>query len=228
MEPAMFYQKELATALQHLLQGVSLLTADAGGSTEVHVGSTRLFAPGCAVVLQNRSGECETHTVDQRCGEHIIVLMEPVSGNFTVEDGSVVCLAEPVVANLQWVLVGQPKLMPHPRTLQLPGIVIEPGAMQQPPDRGTNRTYQQEYVFHVFLLQRSKEGENPEEALMEATARIFNRVMDDPYLQGLAWHSQVTSVNPRPPEEKSLRENCPEVHVVRIDVLTRVSALWQG
>jgi hypothetical protein len=222
----MYHQNEIARALRMVVQGASGLTAATDGSDRVHVTSTRLFAPGVAVRLVDDGGQLESHQVAERISGTEVRLWTEVAGSFGPEQGAVLQLAEGAGAELRWVAIGQPWLMPPPHSLQLPAAVVCPVRMNQPANTGTNRMYQQEYLLDVYYLRQSGEGESADEVLGEKVASIFNLVMGDPYLSETCWHAQVTEVEMQGRVAEELRAKSPGLQVARIGVLAKRSELW--
>ena len=222
----MYHHNEIARALRMLVQGAAALTADTEGSDVVHIEPSPLFENGSAVKLVDDHGQVEAHTVVERLSGAQVRLNNAVTGHFTVTNGARLQMATGTAAKLRWVSQGRPELMPRPQALQLPAVVVEPVTLKQPDQAGTNRTYQQEYVFHVYYLRRMAEGEEANVELHSEVADLFNMIMADPYLGETCWHAQVSEVDMRPPEEEKLRAVAPGVQAVRLVVEARRSEVW--
>lgn len=222
----MYHHNEIARALRMLVQGASALTADADGSDLVNIEASPLFEVGTAVRLVDDNGVTEDHTVAERLSGYQVRLEAPVAGAFTVAAGARLQIATGAGAGLKWVAQGRPELMPRAQVMQLPAVVVEPVSLEQPPQAGTNRTYQQDYTFHVYYIRKIAEGEQASVELQDELADLFNLVMADPYLGETCWHAQVTGVQMRPPEEEKLRAVAPGVQAVRMEVVAWRSEVW--
>jgi len=222
----MYHQNEIARALRMLVQGAAALTADTDASDVIHVEPSPLFESGAAVRLVDDHGHVETHTVVERTSATQMRLDDPVVGEFTVAEGARLQLATGAGAQLKWVAQGRPELMPRGQVMQLPAVVVEPVALSQPDQAGTNRTYQQEYTFHVYYIRKVGEGEQANVQLHSELGDLFNLVMADPYLGETCWHAQVTGVQMRPAEEEKVRAVVPGVQVARMDVVAKRSEVW--
>jgi hypothetical protein len=222
----MYHHNEIARALRMLVQGAAALSADTDDSDIVHTDPSPLFESGAAVRLVDDLGNVETHTVVERTSATQVRLDDPVAGSFTVAHGARLQLSTGTGAELKWVSQGRPELMPRAQVMQLPAVVVEPIALEQPARTGTNRTIQQEYLFHVYYLRKIAEGEQANVELHEELTDLFNLVMADPYLGETCWHAQVTSVAMRPPEEDKLRAIAPGVQVARMEVVARRAEVW--
>ena len=82
------HYNEICEAVRRLVQGTVALTAAAGGSDLVTVGSNRLFAPGQAVTLTDGAGQTETHTVAALLGLTQVQLDAAVQGTFSPDEGA--------------------------------------------------------------------------------------------------------------------------------------------
>jgi len=224
----MYHHNEIARALRMLVQGAAALTEDTQGSDVVNIEPNPLLESGSAVKLVDDQGQVETHTVAERLSALQVRLDSTVTGTFAVANGARLQLATGTAAKLRWVGQGRPELMPRPQVLQLPAVVVEPVTLKQPDHAGTNRTYQQEYVFHVYYLRKISEGEQANVELHAEVADLFNMIMADPYLGGTSWHGQVTEVDMRPAEEEKLRAVAPGVQAVRLVVVAMRSEVWSG
>ena len=222
----MYHQNDIARALRMLVQGASALAADTDGSDIVSIQPSPLFESGTAVKLVDDHGLVETHTVVERLCAGQVRLDDPVEGEFRAANGARLRLATGAGAELKWVAQGRPELMPRPQCLQLPAVVVEPALLRQPSHAGTNRTYQQEYVFNVYYIRKMSEGEQANVELHSEVADLFNLVMADPYLAETCWHAQVTNVEMRPAEEEKLRAVAPGVQAVKMEVIAMRSEVW--
>jgi hypothetical protein len=224
----MYHHNQIARALRRLVQGASALSSDTDGSDVVQIEPSPLFPDETAVKLVDDLGLVEAHTVVERVAATQVRLDRVVEGSFTVAHGARLQLTSGTAAKLRWVAQGRPELMPRPQALQLPAVVVEPVALKQPDHAGTNRTYQQEYLFHVYYLRKIAEGEQANVELHEEVAELFNRIMSDPYLGETCWHAQVSEVDMRPKEEEKLRAVAPGVQAVRLGVVAMRSEVWNG
>jgi hypothetical protein len=215
----MYHHNEIARALRMLVQGAAALTVDTDGSDIINTDSSPLFESGTAVRLIDDQGQVESHTVVERLSARQVRLDDPVAGEFGVAEGARLQLTTGTGAQLKWVSQGRPELMPRAQIMQLPAVVVEPVTLEQPASAGTNRTYQQEYKFHVYYIRKMAEGEQANVELQEELGDLFNLVMADPYLGETCWHAQVTEVQMRPAEEEKLRAVAPGVQAVRMEVV---------
>lgn len=222
----MYHHNEIARALRMLVQGAAALAADTDGSDIVHLEPSPLFESGAAVRLVDDQGLTEAHTVVEWLSPQQVRLDAVVVGEFTVANGARLQLTTGAGYGLKWVAQGRPELMPRAISLQLPAAVVEPVALRQPAQAGTNRTYQQEYVFHIYYVRKMAEGEQANVELQAEVADLFNMVMADPYLAETCWHAQVTKVEMRPAEEEKLRAVAPGVQVVKMEVVAERSEVW--
>jgi hypothetical protein len=220
----MYHHRAIAEALRRTVRGIAPLVADVAGGFSVEVLCGRMFAAGMRVKLVDDGGQSESHVVAQVLGDEVRVF-EEIEAEFTTAAGARLQIDEGVPAALKWVALGRPELAPTPRWGQLPAVVIEPGAMSQPENAGSNRTYQQEYRFKVYYARRAGEGEQAQVEMLREVGELFNLIMSDPYLGGTCWHAQVTGVETRPREEEELRGKA-AVSVARIEVLAERSEVW--
>lgn len=225
---SMYHQNEIAQALRMVVQGASLLTSPTEESDRVHVTSTRLFAPETAVRLVDASGKAEEHVVAELIGATEVRLWDDVSGDFGPATGARLQISGGAGAELKWVAQGQPGLMPLPRGVNFPAAVVAPVRMAQPANTGTNRMYQQEYLFEVHYFRQVQEGEDAAWVLGEKIAELFNLVMTDPYLEETCWHAQVVGVELQGKMAEKLREKQPELQTAVLEVLAKRSELWGG
>ncbi len=222
----MLHYDEIARALRLVCQGAAALTEDTDGTDTVAVSSSCLFAPGDTVVLADSSEQQETHTVAEVLGLTRIKLASAVAGEYTVAAQARLQLAESLRPEVKWITIGRPEALPTPLRLKLPAVVIEPAVMEQPSNAGTNRSYQQEYTFQVYYLDRYQEGVEADMAAIDEAAGLFNLIMSDPYLGGTCYHSQVVEFEPSPEAEAKLRARELPLRVVRIEVLARRAEVW--
>ena len=222
----MLHYDEIARALRLVCQGAAALTEDTNATDTVTVSSSCLFSAGDAVVLSDASEQQETHTVSEILGLTQIKLDAAVSGEYTVVAQARLQLAQSQRPAVKWISVGHPEALPAPARLEFPAVVIEPGIMKQPPNAGSNRSYQQEYTFQVYYLDRYEEGVEADMDAIEEAAGLFNLIMSDPYLGGTCYHSQVVEFEPSPQAEQKLRSKELPLRVVRIQVLARRAEVW--
>lgn len=227
MSLQMYHHNEIARALRMLVQGAAALAADTDESDVVHIEPSPLFESGAAVRLIDDQGQIEPHTVVEWLSAEQVRLDSVVSGDFTVAQGARLQLTAGAGHGLRWVAQGRPELMPRAISTQLPAVVVEPVTLRQPPQAGTNRTYQQEYLFNVYYIRKLAEGEQANVELHAEVADLFNLVMADPYLAQTCWHAQVTKVEMRPAEEEKLRAVAPGTQVVKMEVVAERSEVWR-
>lgn len=223
----MFHYNEIARAIRLVCQGAVALAADLSESATITVGSNELFAAGQEVRLRDSAGE-ETATVQQTIGLTTVVLDAAVSGEYLVSRGARLERAESGAPELQWVGQGSPELMPRSPAERYPCVLVKPNLMRQPLNEGSNRTFQQDYHFDVYYVERYAEGQQANIEALERAGAIFNLIMEDPYLGGTCWHSQVVEVDPEPVVQERLREAEMPLRVVRMDVLARRAAVFTG
>ena len=222
----MFHANEVAKALRLLCQSAVALTADCNGSDTVTVGSNQLFGVGDSVALVDDDSAAETRTVQGKTGLTTITLNSAVSGNFEVAENARIALATPRLADLKFVLQGPPEMLPEPRGDQFPFIIVRPGEMSQPPEDGTNKSFDQTYELSVYHVRKYEPGEQPSVAALDDAATLFNLLMEDTYLGGTAWYSQVTKVDPNDPFGERLRGRGLPLTVVRLDLIARRREAW--
>lgn len=215
------HYREIARALRLVCQSAAALSEDSDGTTTVHVGSNCQFSTGDAVRLVSSDGTVEEHVVAQPIGLTQVQLEEAVEGAFTVDAQARLELCEGVGPQVQWIALGSPTGLPEPTTLQLPAIMIEPGPLKQPNDEGSNRSYQQEYSFDVYYIDRRESGVEAEMNAIDEASGVFAAIMADPYLGGTCYHSQVMEFDPSPSAEQQLRDRSIPLRLVRLEVLAR-------
>ncbi len=215
------HYRELARALRLVCRSAAALTDDTDGTEIVHVGSNCLFSTDDAVRLVDAEGNSEEHTVAQTPGLTQVQLAEAVSEDFTVDARARVELCDPIGPAVKWIALGRPEGLPEPTSLRLPAIMIEPGPLKQPPDAGTNRSYQQEYTFHIYYVDRYDTGIEAEMDAIEEADGLFTAIMADPYLGGTCYHSQVVAFEPSPDAEDALRSRDLPLRLVRLELLAR-------
>lgn len=220
------HYQEIARALRLVCQGAAALTADTGPTDTVTVSSNFLFSVGDEVVLSDASGAEEDHTVAQLIGLNSVKLEAAVSGEYTVAAQGRLQLAAALRPEVKWVAIGRPEAIPEPAQLEFPAVIIEPGIMKQPPDEGSNRSYQQEYTLQVYYVDRYQEGVEADMDTIEEAGGLFNLIMADPYLGGTCYHSQVVEFEPSPQAEEKLRSKELPLRVVRMKVLGRRAEVW--
>jgi len=224
MAVSMFHCNKIARAIRLVCQGASALTADLDGGNTVSVGSNELFGAGQQVQLRDSAGE-ETATVQETVGLTSVVLSGDVSGQYLTSRGARIERAGGTMPELQWVGQGSPELMPRSPADRYPCVLVKPDLMRQPLNEGTNRTFQQDYHFQVFYVERYEDGQQANIEALERAGAIFNVIMEDPYLGGSCWHSQVIEVDPDPAIQERLREAERPLRVVEMTVLARRAAV---
>lgn len=223
----MLHYETIARALRLLCQGAVALSADArAGDEALAVGSSCLFAVGDAVELADAAGAVESHTIAGLSALTQVELAGSIGAEFTVAGQARLQLPAEARPQVRWVAMGRPEALPAPTRLAFPAVIIEPGAMRQPPAAGTNRSYQQEYSFAVYWLERIAEGAEADMGAISRAEGLFDLLMSDPYLGGTCYHSQVIAFEPAPKAEEKLRARDLPLRVVRLDLLVRKSALW--
>jgi len=225
MAVSMFHCNEIARAIRLVCQGASALSADVSGGTEVYVGSNELFEAGQQVRLRDSAGE-ESATVEQTIGLTTVVLSGEIGGEYLISRGARLESAGGGLPELQWVGQGSPELMPRSPAERYPCVLVKPHRMLQPLNEGSNRTFQQDYRFKVYYVERYEEGQQANIEALERAGSIFNAIMDDPYLGGSCWHSQVIEVDPEPEVQARLREAERPLRVVEMTVLARRAAVY--
>lgn len=215
------YYREIARALRLVCQSAAALSEDTDGTTTVHVGSNCQFSSGDAVRLVSSDGTAEEHVVAQAIGLTQVGLEEAVEGTFTVDAQARLEQCEGIGPEVEWIALGCPSGLPEPASLQFPAIMIEPGPLRQPNDEGSNRTYQQEYSFNVYYLDRRESGVEAEMDAIDEASGLFAAIMADPYLGGTCYHSQVMEFDPSPSAEEQLRDRAIPLRLVRLEVLAR-------
>jgi len=219
----LFHYNQIARAIRLVCQGATALSADVSAGTEIRVGSNELFAIGDEIVIRDADGE-ETLTVAGNVGLTTVIVDREIEGDYQVDRGARIERADGG-AQLQWVGQGSPELMPRSPAQRYPCVLVKPAVMRQPLGEGSNRTVQQDYQFHVYYVERYEDGQQANIEALERAGAVFNAIMDDPYLGGTCWHSQVTEVEPEPEEQARLREMERPLRVVRMTVLARRAAV---
>ncbi len=222
----MFHHNEISRAVRLICQSAVALTADTDGSDTVNVGSNQLFEVGQVVELLDEDSAAEEHTVAEKLGLTQLGFESLVVGEYTVAKGAIVRIVPPRLASLRWVGQGRPEGIPEPRARQLPCIVVETGRLEQPITEGTNKSFRQDYHYRVHYIRHSGQGEQDEFQALEEAGKLFNLLMQDTYLGGTCWHSQVTRVETRPEEERDLRARGLEVRVIALDLVARRAEVW--
>ncbi len=223
----MFHYNEIARAIRLVCRGAVALTADASGTSEVSVGSNELFEAGQEVTVCDSNGE-ESATVADTVGLTTVVLSSALNGTYAVSRGARIERASGDAMDLQWVGQGSPELMPRLPGRRYPCVLVKPDIMQQPLNEGSNRTFQQDYHLKVYYVERYEDGEDANIDALERAGALFNLIMEDPYLGGSCWHSQVIEVDPEPAVQQALREEERGLRVVEMTVLARRAAVFTG
>lgn len=222
----MLHANEIARAVRLLCQGGVALRQDCIGSDVVVVGSNMLFEVGDEVELLDDDTQPEAATIASKSGLTDIVLQQPVSGAFEVVRGAWIRLASPRVADLKFVAQGRPELVPEPRGETFPCIVVKPGVVRQLGQEGANKAFQQEYDIHVYYVRKHRPGEEASVRALDEAAALFNLLMEDTYLGGTCWYSQVTRVDPDDPTGTGFRERRIPLDVIRLDLTARRLEPW--
>lgn len=221
----MFHQNEIARAIRLLCQGAVALSADSRPGYEVGVGSNELFAAGETVLLRDAAGE-EQKTIAATVGLTTVRFAEPITGEYTVERGARLVSGVGGLPEIAWVGQGSPELMPRSPAERFPCVLVMPGIMRQPTNRGSNRVFQQDYNFRVYWVERYEEDQQANIGVLDRAAALFNLLMADPYLGGTCWHSQVIEVDPEPKIQERLREQERPLRVVELTVQARRAEVW--
>lgn len=221
----MYHHGEILDAICGICLGFTKLTADAGGSATLHVGSNRLFAPGDLVEVVDDVTEPESHTVSELNGLTEVVLDSAVEGTYLVAQNARLKSCSEAQLNLAWVGRGKPELAPRPVATGFPCVVVEPARMDQPLKGGTNRAFTQEYWTRVYYIRRRSAGEEEEAELLDEVGALFNLLMSDPYLGGTCWYSQVSGIDYAPDAEQALKERGAPVRVAQLEMVARRSEL---
>lgn len=222
----MFHQNKIARAIRLLCQGATALSADVDGGDELTVGSNELFEVGQQVRLVDTAGS-EELTVAGLVGLTTVRLTGAVSGEYLTSRGARLEVVDGSLPELRWVGQGSPELLPGIAPESFPCALVLPTTMEQPLNRGSNRTFQQDYRFEVYYVREHGEGEAANVEVVDEAGKLFNLLMSDPYLGGTCWHSQVVEVNARPDVQERMREREWPLRVVRMTMLARRVAVWQ-
>ena len=214
------YYNEIARAIRRSLQDGRLLTADAGAVDTVCASSVGIAA-GDVVEIGDDRGESERSTVSAVPDVGTLQLVAPLSGDYSVSRNAMLRPVRVGEPDLKWIGQGPVELMPEPRLANLPCAIVCGGMIEQPTAGGTNRSYTQEYSFHVHYVQRLDADETGDTKLMDEAAVVFRRLMADTYLGGTCWYSQVVRVDPQPRSEGALRERGMPVRAVEIVLVAR-------
>ena len=221
----MLHHSTIAKAVRLLCQSAVSLSADTTpGINQVHVGSNELFDIGDEVSLQDSAGTSE-HVVNAKTGLAIVALSGTV-GDYQTSRGARLQLTNPRLPDLAWVGQGSPELLPQAPTQQFPCVLVMPGEMRQPFNAGGTRVFQQEYSYHVFYVEEYRDGQNANVSVLGNTETLFNLLMQDTYLGGTCWHSQVTAVDPAPTIAERLREQERPLRVTEITLVAKRAAVW--
>ena len=227
MKVRMFHQNEIARAIRLICQSSAALAEDVSSGSVLNVGSNALFAAGQPVRLRDSAGH-EELTVQQTAGLTTVVVSETIEGEYLMSRGARLQRMGGGLEDLAWVGQGSPDLLPGSPADRYPCVVVKPGTMRQPPGEGSNRTFQQDYQFEVYYVARYEEGQRANIEVLDAAGDLFNLLMEDTYLGGTCWFSQVTEVDPEPREQVKLREREMPLRVVKLTVLARRAAAKAG
>jgi len=221
----MFHHNEIARAIRLLCQSAVALTADTQPGYEVQVGSNELFSVGDEVVLSDSVGQ-EEHTVAEKIGLTVVRFEEEIQDGYFVSRGARLSLKNARLPDLQWVGQGRPELLPRSPTERFPCALVLPGEMRQPFNTGGNRSFRQDYTYRLFYVEQYQEGQRANVHVLDRAAALFNLLMEDTYLGGTCWHSQVTRVDPEPDVQDYLREQERPLRVVELTLVARRAAVW--
>jgi len=217
----LFHHNEIARAVRLLCQSSVALTQDTDGTDTVWVGSNELFAVNDTVELLDDDTSAEQHQVAAKVGLTKVQLDEVVTGTFTVANNAALRLAPAVLPDLKWVGQGSPEIMPQPPDVQFPAIVVQPATLEQPIGDGTNRSFRQDYHYLIYYLCRPAIGDPSNPPMLEESGKLFNLLMQDMYLGGSCWYSQVIRLEPAPKvQQQFLRRDIP-VSVVELELVAR-------
>lgn len=217
----LFHHNEIARAVRLLCQSSVALTQDTDGTDTVWVGSNELFSAGDQVVLVDDDSEPGQYQVVATVGLTKVQLDQNVSGTFTVAKNAVLRLSPAVLADLKWVGQGSPEIMPQPPEAHLPAIVVQPATLKQPLAEGTNKALRQDYHYLVYYLCRPTPGDPSSPQTLEGAGKLFNLLMQDMYLGGSCWYSQVIRLEPAPAVQQQLRRQDIPVSVVELELVAR-------
>ena len=223
----MFHQNEIARAIRMVCQSSTALTADVSEGSELSVGSNTLFGPGQFVRLRDSAGEEELEVV-QTVGLTTVVVGEEIEGEYLLERGARLQRVGGGLQGLAWVGQGSPELLPRSPADRYPCVLVKPGIMRQPPGEGSNRTFQQDYQFEVYYVERYEDGQRANIEVLDRAGELFNLLMEDTYLGGTCWYSQVIEVDPEPSVQAKLCSREMPLRVVKLTVLARRAAVHGG
>ena len=221
----MFHHNEIARAIRMLCQSAVALTANTTPGDEVEVGSNEVFPVGEGVALSDSAGE-EEHTVAEKIGLTRVRFEGQIQDSYLVSRGARLSKKTAGLPDLKWVGQGPPELLPRTPTERFPCVLVLPGEMRQPFNAGSNRTFQQDYEYRIFYLEEYQEGQRANVHVLDRAASLFNLLMEDTYLGGTCWHSQITKVDPEPQVQEYLREQERPLRVVELTMLARRAAVW--
>jgi hypothetical protein len=222
----MMHVNEIARAVRLLCQSGVPLREDCLASDEVVVGSNELFEIGDDVELLDEDTAAEQRTVVGKSGLTVLRLNQPVAGAYEVAKHAWIRLATPRLTDVQFVAQGRPDLVPEPRGERFPCIVVQPGLVRQLGNEGPNKAFPQEYDFHVFYIRKHVPGEEAGIRALDEAAALFNLLMEDTYLGGTCWYSQVTRLDPDDPVGAGFRERRVPLDVIRLDLTARRLEPW--
>jgi hypothetical protein len=214
------HYNEIAQAVRRLLRDGRPLLADTDGSNVVRVASDDITV-GTAVEISDGAGQTETHTVVEVTSAGEVRLDGGIAGSFEVALGGILRPVRSGEPDLKWIGQGPVELMPEPRLAHLPCAVVTGGAIEQPLNGGTNRSYSQEYHYVISYVRRLEADEAADARVMDEAAVIFRRLMSDTYLGGTCWYSQIVRVDPQPECERTLRARGLPVRVVQMELVAR-------
>ena len=217
----LFHHNEIARAVRLLCQSSVALTQDTDGTDTVWVGSNELFAVNDQVALVDDDSELAEYEVVAKVGLTKVQLNEQVSGSFTVAKNAVLRLSPPALADLKWVGQGSPEIMPQPPEAQLPAIVVQPATLDQPLAEGTNKGFRQDYHYLIYYLCSPAPGDPTSPEILAEAGKLFNLLMQDMYLGGSCWYSQVVRLEPTPAVQQQFRRQVVPVSVVELELIAR-------
>ena len=214
------HYNEIARAVRRSVQDGRLLTADAGLTDVLNAASAGIQV-GDGVEIGDDGGVSERGTVSEVPDAGTIRLVAPLAGTYTVSRNAMLRPVRTGEPDLKWIGQGPVELMPEPRLVDLPCAVVCGGAIEQPLTSGTNRSYTQDYRYHVYYVQRLDADEAGDANVMDESGVIFRRLMADTYLGGTCWYSQVVRVDPQPKSGEVLRGRGMAVRVVEMELVAR-------
>ena len=217
----LFHHNEIARAVRLLCQSSVALSQDTDGTDTVAVGSNELYSINDGVVLVDDDSPAEQYQVVAKTGLTQVQLDTNVAGSFTVANNAVLRLFPAVLDDLKWVGQGSPEIMPQPPQAYLPAIVVQPSTLNQPLAKGTNKGIRQDYHYLVYYICRSTPGEPSGPPVLEEVGKLFNLLMQDMYLGGSCWYSQIVRLEPVSAAQDKLQRQDIPVSVAELELVAR-------